>query len=65
MFPETKTASRIGRPTATVAQRAMREVAPHARGVSKARQLEEGWLQAKPDKLFRAFSLSLFREKRR
>jgi hypothetical protein len=40
--------------------RAMREVVPHARGVSKARQLEEGWLQSKPDKLFRVFSLSRF-----
>jgi hypothetical protein len=26
----------------------MREAAPHAHGVSKARQLEEGWLQLKP-----------------
>jgi hypothetical protein len=33
----------------------MREAAPHPRGVSKARQLEEGWLQSKPDKLFKAF----------
>jgi hypothetical protein len=38
----------------------MRETAPHARGVSKARQLEEGWLQSKLDKLFRVFSLSPF-----
>jgi hypothetical protein len=38
----------------------MREVAPHARGVSKARQLEEGGLQSKPDKLFRAFPCPLF-----
>jgi hypothetical protein len=38
----------------------MREAAPHARGVSKIRQLEEGWLQSKPDKLFKAFSLSHF-----
>jgi hypothetical protein len=38
----------------------MRKAAPYARGVSKARQLEEGWLQSKPDKLFRAFSLSPF-----
>jgi hypothetical protein len=38
----------------------MREAAPHARGVSRARQLEEGWLESKPDKLFRAFSLSSF-----
>jgi hypothetical protein len=38
----------------------MREAAPHARGVSKARQLSEGWLQSKPDKLFRAFSLFPF-----
>jgi hypothetical protein len=29
----------IGCPTSDVAQRAMREAAPHARGVSKARQL--------------------------
>jgi hypothetical protein len=29
----------IGYPTSGVAQRAMREAAPHARGVSKARQL--------------------------
>jgi hypothetical protein len=29
----------IGCPTSGVAQRAMREAAPHARGVSKARQL--------------------------
>jgi hypothetical protein len=36
----------------------MREAAPHARDMSKASQLEEGWLQSKPDKLFRAFSLS-------
>jgi hypothetical protein len=40
----------------------MREIAPHGRGVSKARQLYEGWLQLKPDKLFRAFSLSHYRE---
>jgi hypothetical protein len=38
----------------------MREAATHARGVNKARKLQEGWLQSKPDKLFRAFSLSLF-----
>jgi hypothetical protein len=38
----------------------MREAAPHARSVSKARQLEEGWLRSKPDKLFKAFSLSPF-----
>jgi hypothetical protein len=36
----------------------MTEAAPHARGVSKARQLSEGWLQSKPDQLFGAFSLS-------
>jgi hypothetical protein len=41
----------------------MREAAPHARGMNKARQLYEGWLQSKPDKLFITFSLSLFREK--
>jgi hypothetical protein len=41
----------------------MREAAPHARDVSKARQLSEGWLQSKSEKLFRAFSLSPFREK--
>jgi hypothetical protein len=35
----------------------MRDAAPHARGVSKARQLSEGWLQSKPDKVFRAFFL--------
>jgi hypothetical protein len=29
----------IGCPTSDVAQRAMREAAPHARGVSKVRQL--------------------------
>jgi hypothetical protein len=34
----------IGCPTSGVAQRAMREAAPHARGVSKARELEEGRL---------------------
>jgi hypothetical protein len=51
---------RIGCPTSGVVQRAMREAAPHARGVSKARQLQEGWLQSKPDKPFRAFSLSPF-----
>jgi hypothetical protein len=28
--------------------------------VSMARQLDEGWLQSKPDRLFRAFSLSPF-----
>jgi hypothetical protein len=50
----------IACPTSGVAQRAMREGVPHPRGVSKARQLEEGWLQSKPDKLFRAFSLFLF-----
>jgi hypothetical protein len=50
----------IGCSTSGVAQRAMREAAPHARGVSKARQLEEGWLQSKLNKLFRAFSLSPF-----
>jgi hypothetical protein len=50
----------IGCPTSSVAQRAMREAAPHARGASKARQLSEGWRQSKPDKLFRAFSLSPF-----
>jgi hypothetical protein len=55
-------AHNIGCPTSGVAQRAMREAAPHARGVSKARQLEEGWLQSKSDKLFRVFSLSPFRE---
>jgi hypothetical protein len=38
----------------------MREAAPHARGVSKAKQLSEGWLKSKPDKLFRTFSLSPF-----
>jgi hypothetical protein len=38
----------------------MKEAAPHARGVSKARQLSESWLQLKPDKLFSAFSLSPF-----
>jgi hypothetical protein len=36
----------------------MSEAAPHADGVSKARQFQEGWLQLKPNKLFRAFSLS-------
>jgi hypothetical protein len=41
----------------------MREAAPHAPGVSKAGQLQEDWLQSKPDKLFRAFFLSNFREK--
>jgi hypothetical protein len=38
----------------------MREAAPHARGVSKARGLEKGWLQSKPDKLFRVFLLTPF-----
>jgi hypothetical protein len=32
-------AHNIGRPTSDVAQRAMREAAPRARGVSKAKQL--------------------------
>jgi hypothetical protein len=41
----------------------MKEAAPHARGVSKARQLSEDWLPSKPDKLFGAFSLSPFQEK--
>jgi hypothetical protein len=53
----------IGCPTSAVAQRAIREAALHARGVSKARQLSEGWLQSKPDKLFRALSLSPFSRK--
>jgi hypothetical protein len=38
----------------------MREAAPRARGVKKARQLSEGWLQLKPDKLFTALSLFPF-----
>jgi hypothetical protein len=38
----------------------MKEAAPHAHGVNKTKQLSEGWLQSKPDKLFRAFSLSPF-----
>jgi hypothetical protein len=46
----------IGCATSGVAQRAMREAAPHARSVSKARQLQEDWLLSKPDKLFRVFS---------
>jgi hypothetical protein len=48
----------MGCPTSDVAQCAMKDAAPHDRGTSKARQGEEGWLQSKPDKLFRAFSLS-------
>jgi hypothetical protein len=40
----------------------MKEAVPHARGVNKTRQLQEGWLQSKPDKLFRAFLCPLFRE---
>jgi hypothetical protein len=35
----------IGCPTSDVAERAIRETAPHTRGVNKAGQLSEGWLQ--------------------
>jgi hypothetical protein len=48
----------IGCPTSGVAQRSLREAAPHTRGVSKATL--RSLAAVKIDKLFRTFSLSPF-----